>query len=193
MKKIVTLLIICSAVAILYGCGSKSPVPPDNKIKVAQFVDSAEKWANKEVVIAGTVSHVCRHSGKKLFVFDGDPDKTVKIYAGGEVSAFDMKLEGADIEVTGTVIEDEKIDMNYLDEWENDIRKMVEDGEQKVCNADAKAITVQTGDTVKENEAAEDPYADVKAFRKKLEESGKTYISVYAIDCKTLKEVKEVK
>jgi hypothetical protein len=173
------------------GCNnSKKDI--SNKLTVDSFLVAPEKWANKDVVITGTVSHVCRHSGKKLFLFGADAEKTVKINAGGEVSAFDIKYEGTDVEITGTVVEDEKIDANYLNEWEADIKKMVEDKDQKVCNEENKAITGQTNDKAKAKDSVvEDPYADVKEFRKKLAESGKTYISVYAINCKTMKELKK--
>jgi hypothetical protein len=195
MRNVLILMIIAIFIAAgnlgLTSCGTKTSGADTLRISVAQFKDSAEKWAGKDVLIKGTASHVCRHSGKKLFIFDGNPDVTVKINAGKELSGFDIKLEGSDLEVYGTVVEDEKIDKNYLDEWEADIRKMVDDGDIKVCNAESKAITSQTSDSVKAEEATEDPFADVKEFRKKLEESGKTYISVYAIDCKKIKEVKK--
>jgi hypothetical protein len=158
---------------------------------VDSFLASPEKWAGKDVVIAGTVSHVCKHSGKKLFLFSANPDKTVKVNAGGEYATFDIKYEGSDVEITGTVVEDKKIDANYLNDWENEIKQMVADKDQKVCNEENKAITGQKGDTSKAKEAEEDPFAPVKEFRKQLQESGKPYISIYAINIKTLRELKK--
>jgi hypothetical protein len=158
-------------------------------ITVDSFLATPEAWAGKDVIITGTVSHICKHSGKKLFLFSANEDKTVKIKAGGDHTTFDVKLQGSDVVVTGIVVEDEKIDANYLDEWEKEIKEMIADKDQKVCNEDGKAIKVQQGDTSCTHETVEDPYAPVKEFRKKLEESGKTYIPVYAIECKTLKEL----
>jgi hypothetical protein len=191
MKKILFLIAI-GAVIMLNNSGcNNNKQTVSNILTVDSFMVAPEKWAGKEVVITGTVSHVCRHSGKKLFLFGADPEKTVKINAGGQVAAFDIKYEGTDVEITGTVIEDEKIDANYLNEWEADIKKMTEDKDQKVCNEENKAITGQTSDKAVVKDTVEDPYKDVKEFRKKLAESGKTYISVYAIDCKTMKELKK--
>lgn len=170
---------------------SDSKDADSNKTTVEAFLATPEKWAGKEVIITGTVSHVCKHSGKKLFLFGEDPENTVKINTGAEYASFDIKLEGSDVEILGTVVEDEKIDENYLNKWESDIKKMVDDGEIKVCKAESNAITKQQGDTLNDNEGVEDPYADVKEMRNKLAKSGKTYISVYAIDCKTLKEIKK--
>ena len=175
------------------SCGNQATdsTKVSNVLTVDSFMVAPEKWANKEVLVSGTVSHVCRHSGKKLFLFGADAEKTVKINAGGSFSTFDLKYEGLDVEITGTVVEDQKIDANYLNEWESDIKKMVADKDQKVCNEENKAISGQTNVKGSEEQAVEDPYADVKAFRKKLADSGKTYISVYAINCKTLKELKK--
>ena len=192
MKKILLLAVLGAFVIINnIGCNNaKKEI--SNKVTVDSFLLAPEKWAGKDVVITGTVSHVCRHSGKKLFLFGADAEKTVKINAGGEVSAFDIKYEGTDVEITGTVVEDEKIDANYLNEWEADITKMVADKDQKVCTEENKAISGQNKDkAATKDSVVEDPYADVKEFRKKLAESGKTYISIYAINCKTLKEIKK--
>ncbi len=193
MKKIFFLSVIGAIIILLYstGCNNNKQVV-SNVLTVDSFLVSPEKWAGKDVIISGTVSHVCRHSGKKLFLFGADAEKTVKINAGGEVAAFDVKYEGTDVEITGTVIEDEKIDANYLNEWEAEITKSVEDKDQKVCTEENKAISGQTSDkTANMDTVIEDPYAGVKEFRKKLAESGKTYISIYAIECKTIKEVKK--
>ena len=192
MKKVFFLLIISAIVLINNtGCKQKSATEADStkvNITVDEFLENPESWANKEVVISGTVSHICKHSGKKLFLFGADPEKTLKINAGGEISAFDLKYEGMDVEITGTVVEDEKIDANYLNEWEAEIKASLEDKDQKVCTEDNKAIAVQDKDAAKDT-VKDDPFANVKKFRKKLEESGKPYISIWGISCKTIKEV----
>lgn len=194
MKKLLFLL----AISIIVfgnntGCKNRSKQSADStkvSITVDSFLATPEIWAGKDVVIIGTVSHVCRHSGKKLFLFGANAEKTVKVNAGGDFSTFDIKYEGTDVEIKGTVIEDEKIDANYLNDWEKEIKAMVDDKDQKVCNAESQAINGQKGDKENVKDTIEDPYASVKKFRKKLEESGKTYISIYAINCKSLKELK---
>ncbi len=197
MKNLFFLLAISAFIFVNNtGCNNGNSNAADStkadssKITVADFLNSAEKWTGKDVTISGTVSHVCRHSGKKLFLFGADPEQTVKINAGGEVSAFDINLEGTDVEAIGTVVEDSRIDETYLNEWEAEIKQSVEDKDLKVCNEENKAISTQKGDSTV-TEAADDPYADVKEFRKKLAESGKTYIAIYAIDCKTIKQIKK--
>ena len=194
MKKLLFFLAIGAMLIANNACnnfGKQNEDATKVAITVDSFLMTPEKWANKDVLIKGTVSHVCRHSGKKLFLFGANPEKTVKVHTGGDFSTFDIKYEGTDVEITGTVVEDEKIDANYLNEWEADIKKNVEDKDVKVCNAESQAITGQKNGKAKVADTIEDPYADVKEFRKKLAASGKTYISIYAINCKTMKEIKK--
>jgi hypothetical protein len=195
MKKLLLLL----AISALFlgnntGCKNRGKSAADSTsmiMTVDSFLATPEKWAGKDIILAGTVSHVCRHSGKKLFLFSANPEKTVKVNAAGNYSTFDIKYEGTDLEISGTVIEDEKIDANYLNDWEKEIKAMVGDKDQKVCTAESSAITGQKGDKKTVKDTVEDPYAPVKEFRKKLQESGKTYISIYAINIKNLKELKK--
>jgi hypothetical protein len=191
MKK---LFFFCAIVAIIIitnsGCNNNKQII-SNVLTVDSFLLAPEQWANKDVIIKGTISHVCHHSGKKLFLFGKDAEKTVKVNAGGDHSTFDIKSEGTDVEITGTVVEDEKIDANYLNEWEADIKKSLDDKDQKVCNEENKAITGQTAGKAQAKDTVKDPYADVKDFRKKLAASGKPYISIYAVNCKTMKEAKK--
>ncbi|NVN95694.1 MAG: hypothetical protein HXX18_10475 [Bacteroidetes bacterium] len=199
MKKIFFLLFIgILIIGSNIGCKNKGKQKTDSTnvaITVDSFLVKPETWAGKDIVITGTVSHICKHSGKKLFLFGADPETTVKVNAGGEMSTFDLKYEGTDVEITGTVIEDQKVDANFLNDWEAEIKASLEDKDQKVCTEDGKALKGQKNKKgeaqVKETSEETDPYASVKEFRKKLEESGKTYISIYAIDCKTLKAIKK--
>ena len=108
-----------------------------------------------------------------------------------DISTFDVKLEGTEVEVQGKVVEDEKIDETYLKTWEDEIKKSLGDEKKKVCDAENKSMTGQGCDSMKKKEEANDPYAGVKEFRKKLSESGKTFIVIYAIECKTIKEIKK--
>lgn len=198
MKKIIYLLFVVTIFTFNNSCtnsGNKENADSlsTSVISVDSFLLSPEQWANKEITITGSVSHVCRHSGKKLFLFDKNPDNTVKINAGGQFSVFDIALEGSDVEVKGKVIEDSRIDEQYLTEWEEEIKNSVADEVVKTCNADGKAVTGQANknEVTAQTDSTNDPYAEVKEMRKKLEESGKTYIPIYAIECITLKEIKK--
>lgn len=197
MNKLFVLLIAVAIIAMSNtGCksgGKKESGAEGTCMTVDSFLLAPDQWAGKDITIKGTVSHVCRHSGKKLFLFTADPGKTIKVNAAGDISSFDIKYEGADLEVTGTVVEDQKIDANYLDEWEKEIKNSLGDKPQSACDADSKAMTSQTNEKTDAGQSPDDPYADVKGYRNKLEKSGKGYISIYAVNVKTLKELTKLK
>jgi hypothetical protein len=75
------------------------------QIAVFDFPDEAENLVGKEVFIEGTVVHVCKHGGKKMFLIaEEDPDVRVKITTDGElVAAFQPELEGSYVKVIGIV------------------------------------------------------------------------------------------
>jgi hypothetical protein len=202
MKNFFYLFAIVTVISFTYSCNNKGNGDNSGKDSLANtsenatveaFLETPEKWAFNDIKITGTVSHVCRHSGKKLFLYGQDPNNTIKINAGGEFSGFDVALEGSEVEITGKVIEDSRIDEQYLNDWEKEIKTAVDDGSIKVCTEDGKALTGQgkKTDIKADSTAVVDPYADVKEMRKKLTESGKTFIAIYAIDCLTLKEIKK--
>ncbi|NJK97083.1 MAG: hypothetical protein HC905_21110 [Bacteroidales bacterium] len=75
---------ICGSIV---GCKNQTNHADGNSantsLTVDSFLASPDTWAGKEIVISGTVSHVCKHSGKKLFLFSANPEKTVKVNAAG--------------------------------------------------------------------------------------------------------------
>ena len=75
------------------------------QVAVIDFPDEAENLVGKEVFIEGTVVHVCKHGGKKMFlVAEEDPDVRIKITTDGElVAAFQPELEGNWVKVIGVV------------------------------------------------------------------------------------------
>ncbi|OGU58592.1 MAG: hypothetical protein A2X64_05045 [Ignavibacteria bacterium GWF2_33_9] len=198
MKRYYFLLTIITLISIAFSCSDKgnnnNPAEKVNipVVTVDEFLDSPDQFFNKEVKLTGTVSHVCKHSGKKMFIFGKDPKATLKINVGGNAPKFAIELAGSDVEIQGKVVEDARIDEQYLQEWENDIKTAVDDGSIKVCTEEGDAMTSQGKKGVEiSDKNSEDPYKDVKEMRLRMQESGKSYLSVYALNCIMLKEIKK--
>ena len=77
-------------------------------INPSDFPDKAPQLVGQVVEIEGLVIHVCKHSGKKMFIVGENPDIRVKIDASDVVSVFDPELEGSSIKVKGTISEIEE-------------------------------------------------------------------------------------
>lgn len=131
MNRIILLLF---AFSLLDGCGqkSKNPVPEQDvqPITVSDFIRDAGPYVEQTVQISGTVVHVCRHGGQRLFIVGDDGDKRIRITTGEDIAEFDVELEGETIEVVGLVREQiAESGKNHLsDYWIETIEyKVVED------------------------------------------------------------------
>ncbi len=179
MKKILGLLVLA---VVFASCGESTPtdkaadetkaavetvvemvtVTPDN------FLEEAKGLIDKEVMMTGTVDHTCKHGGKKMVIFGEDADKTVKIYAAGEIDKFDVELEGGIVAVIGTVKE-MRIDEDYMADWEAETREHHADQPDELAEELEK----------------------IAHYREEMEATEEGYISNFTIDCISYEVVKE--
>ena len=110
-------LFIVMATALLWSCGGQNTadqeqievqeqevvVEEPTVVAIADFKDKAESLLGKEIILEGTVIHVCKHGGKKMFITAADPDVRIKITAGEESVSFDTELEGSYVSVHGII------------------------------------------------------------------------------------------
>ena len=83
------------------------------EIALADFESKAGNFVNKEVKISGIVDHLCKHSGKKILLVDGD--NSLHVFSD---ERYDEALSGSQVSIIG-LVEEEKIDEAYLTEWWN--------------------------------------------------------------------------
>ncbi|MCD4772727.1 MAG: hypothetical protein K8R41_05010, partial [Bacteroidales bacterium] len=98
-------------------------------ITVGEFAEKAEELIGKIVVLEGIVDHVCAHGGDKMFIIDENTDGRVKITIGEDMVSFKTEWEGNSIKLKG-VIEELKIDEDYLNNWENELLTNDEESEK---------------------------------------------------------------
>ena len=85
MKYIITLTL--AIVFVFSACSKQSQEnkPQDNAIKTVSFDELfSNKYDNKNVKVAieGLCVHVCKHSGKKIFIIGSDPNNKFQVFAG---------------------------------------------------------------------------------------------------------------
>ncbi|HSN49599.1 MAG TPA: hypothetical protein VLR52_00110 [Bacteroidales bacterium] len=149
-------------------------------VTVGGFAGQAEKLADKAVTIEGTVLHTCKHGGKRMFLVDNNNDSvTVEVTAGGEIAKFDEAIIGSKVKVFG-ILKEEKIDTKYLNEWEAEVKKPVEN----------HAVGVHTGVKGHEDQGMEDKLAQINALRAELKASGKDHLSNFSIEATSFQELK---
>ncbi len=147
-------------------------------LSIAEFNVDGETYEGKLVEVTGTVDHVCKHSGKRLFIMGENPDDRVKIEAG-EVGSFDVDLEGSEVMVqaVGVVM---KMDEAYLDNWESELKSEEPEAD---CAEEQKDMGIEAG----EHNEVLDQIADL---RERLRESGREYLAFCSLEARSMKEIK---
>jgi hypothetical protein len=149
------------------------------QITVSDFLTKASELAGKEVIIKGTVSHTCKHGGKRMFIYGDNPDETVEITAGENIASFNAELEGSEVNVQGVLME-LVVDEAYLNEWESEVKlesgteHEIHDGQHSSVSADSVKI---------------EKLEKINNYRKQIAESGKDHLSFYSIECKSFEVV----
>ncbi len=107
MKSIVTLFF---AATLLLSCGGlKGPneksAEADGKDLVVYMVDelyeNVEDLAGKEVIVKGTVMHVCKQGGARCFLMGSSEDFNIRVEAGERIGAFSQEQMGSDLTISG--------------------------------------------------------------------------------------------
>lgn len=98
-------------------------------IDVADFTEKAPEMIGERVIIEGSVVHVCKHGGQKMFIMDQDPDVRIKINKDDDMAAFKPEMEGNTVKVMGVVeemdveIEEEGVEHEEDEDHENHYHK----------------------------------------------------------------------
>ncbi len=161
---------------------------------VSQLLENAATLVDSTVMVEGTVIHVCKHGGAKLFLRDA-AGMEIKVEASDELVQFDATLEQTDIIVTG-IIRELRIDEAYLQEWEAELAaaaaEVVEEGAEVAetpAEAPAEAAAEVEGephpDSPGKDDHAEDPVAKIAAYREKIAATTTGYVSEYWFEAKS--------
>ncbi len=203
MLKKLSLILFLALVAVYCGGGETAQETPQETkgetieaaiapvaVSIANFEAEAGNLVDKLVTVEGTVSHICRHGGKRMFLIGENPDDNLKVLAGTAITAFDVALEGSDVIVNGYVRES-RVDEAYLDELEKKTLENIKKAEEEKKEAAAASHEGQT-DEATHNIEHKDPLQNIKDMKEQLKNSPKGYLSFYSIECDTFK-VKEDK
>jgi cytochrome c-type biogenesis protein CcmE len=178
MKKIIYLF----ALLIISGACTNSQKSNEEQVLTATNLDEIpvltvesllahpDDYDGKQVKITGMVTHVCKHSGKRLHLMGSDEKTKVRLEAG-EIGQFDRSLEGSDIIATG-VFRRELIDEAYLAKWSDEL------GKGKNHDHDSK-------------EEREENIGKMNRYRSMMKESEKGYLENFWVDGLSFETVQE--
>lgn len=180
-------MILLATATLFVACGSNNPkTVTDNTTKAAQTATSveidsvlanADVLTDKEIVLEGICTHICKHGGTKIFMMGSDDTKTIRIEAA-ELGSFDQKCVNSIVKVKG-VLREERIDEAYLQHWEATVvaQTAEQHGETEAGCDTEKVARGETGSTVAERIA--DFRAKIAARKAAV---GKEYLSFYYVE-----------
>jgi hypothetical protein len=184
MIKMVKNLFVLMAVALLLtACGGqsgkKAETPEDIiSIALADFDAKAPEMIEKTVLVSGTVAHVCKHGGKRLFLVDETTDARIKVeIEEDDQAAFPVELEGAVLEVTG-IVKELRVDEAYLAEWEAEVNAQIAEGQEEHADHEKG---MHLGEEGHENATGAEDLVKIENLRKEIAESGTDHLSYFSI------------
>lgn len=101
MKKLTVLLMF----ALLAMGLQQVQAQTDKALSIDEVLEQAADLADTEVVITGTVMHVCKHGGARCFLMGSNEDVTIRVEAGETIGAFTQEQMGSDLQIVGILKE----------------------------------------------------------------------------------------
>lgn len=136
---------------------------------VGDLLQNPEEKVDQLVRVQGTVTHVCRHSGKRLHLVALDGGEMIRVEAGEKIVRFERELEGSDIVARG-ILRKEVINHQTIRDMEGRGGGS-HDGE---------------GDDASHDQEAQDR---AKNLRKMLDNRGVQEVTIYWLDGEGFEEI----
>ena len=108
MKKLTFILFLG---LVVFGCNNTKTQKTETievpKEVVALTIDelyqNAADLEDKEVVVKGTVIHVCKETGERCFLMGSNEDINIRVEAGEKIGIFAQELMGSELEISGVL------------------------------------------------------------------------------------------
>ena len=150
------------------------------EININDFDSIVGDFVGEKIQFSGVVEHICQHGGQRMFIVSPDSDARIKVTTDEDMAAFPSSLEGSNVVIVG-VVDEFRIDEDYLKEWEEETMSAV---------GDEVEVEVEEGLHTSHGEGHKDADGTmerIKNFRTQLQESGQDHISFYSVICKEYK------
>ena len=147
-------------------------------VAVADFEAKAGDFVGKKIELTGTVDHICKHGGQRLFLVSETSDARIKITPDEEIAAFNAELEGNNIVIIG-IVEEQRIDEAYLREWEEEIKSGSDMADDKGEGSHLGGKVEKGG----EGADIDEEMQKVNALREEIKASGTDHLSFYSVLC----------
>lgn len=179
MKKTMVLLF---SLVVLFSCTNQTKQKKDEKsaeltvLTVDELQAQGKDLVGKEVMVKGTVTHVCKEAGARCFVMGSTEDVSIRIEAG-RIGSFTQEQMGSDIQVRGT-LKEVQLDEEDLAEMEKSAAAGESANKEHALGHDGPALhSVDGGKHDSTNQAQK-----IEEMNQKLAASKEGYIPVYYLE-----------
>jgi hypothetical protein len=179
MKKTMVLLF---SLVVLFSCTNQTKQKKDEKsaeltvLTVDELQAQGKDLVGKEVMVKGTVTHVCKEAGARCFVMGSTEDISIRIEAG-RIGSFTQEQMGSDIQVRGT-LKEVQLDEEDLAEMEKSAAAGESANKDHALGHDGPAMhSVDGGNHDSINQAKK-----IEDMNQKLADSKEGYIPVYYLE-----------
>lgn len=175
-------LLLVMGLVVLFSCNNQTKQKKDEKsaevvvLTVDELQSQGKDLLGKEVMVKGTVTHVCKESGARCFVMGSTEEVSIRIEAG-KIGSFSQEQMGSEIEVRG-ILQEVKLDEEDLAEMEKSAAAGESANKNHALGHDAPEMhTVDGGkhDSLTQTKKIEE-------MSKQLAESQDGYVPVYYLD-----------
>jgi len=187
MKKSLWLLF---GLVVWFSCTNQNKQKKEEKstelvvLTVDELQAQGKELVGKEVMVKGTVTHVCSNSGARCFIMGSTEDVSVRIEAG-KIGSFSQEQIGSEIQVRGTVAE-VQLDEEDLAEMEKSAAEGGSANKDHALGHAGPALHDVDGgkhDSINQTKKLEE-------MNQKLAESKEDYVPVYYLDGIELIQIK---
>lgn len=107
------LLLLGIFTLLIFGCGNQKKQEQnavasndqETAISVDDLYQKAPDLVDREIVVKGTVLHVCKEGGVRCFLMGSSDSITIRVEAGAGIGAFTQEQVGSDLEIVGILKE----------------------------------------------------------------------------------------
>lgn len=176
------LLLLFLSLIVLFSCTNQIKQKKDEKsaelavLTVDDLQSQGKDLVGKEVIVKGTVTHVCKESGARCFIMGSTEDVSIRIEAG-KIGSFSQEQMGSDIQVRG-ILQEVQLDAEDLAEMEKSAAAGESANVGHALGHDAPAMhSVDGGNHDSLNQTKK-----IEEMNQKLAESNEGYVPVYYLD-----------
>ena len=183
MKNGISIIVLAAALSL--GCSNALTSPVFTKVSADSLVANIDKYHDTKVEEEGLVVHICGVDGRKMKLMT-EGGAIIKIVPRDSSDSFDKSFYKKMVKVQG-IAKESRIERSYVDKMERE--------KTLLCHIDNTPCKDSTWVSGQRASGTADSLSkrDIERLRSRMEQTGKSYVSVVNIVAERVEVVEEPK